>query len=304
MGKQLVKIVKEICLENQINLRTYSDEYILELVKENKKMYIYGNKFPNNNASIEQICNDKSGLSDLLEEYDIPHVHHQYFYTLDRESATFSDDTWQRMESVLEKLGDVVVKNNKGTGGKNVYKVSDKATLREKAQKIYDETKSVCLSPYINIKEEYRVLIVHGKIEYVFRKIRPFVIGDGLNSVDRLAQLKYQDSNINVSEELDCNYVPSKNEKIELSWKHNLGQGAIPELITDKGLLEKLREIAEKCARCLDLQFVSIDIIDDGALKVLEINSGVMIEKFSDYNEEYYNLAKGAVKKAIDIYLQ
>ena len=59
----------------------------------------------------------------LLEEYDIPHVHHQYFYTLDRESATFSDDTWQRMESVLEKLGDVVVKNNKGTGGKNVYKV-------------------------------------------------------------------------------------------------------------------------------------------------------------------------------------
>ena len=60
MGKQLVKIVKEICSEEGFDFKAYSSDYIMQIstisndYKKNN-MFILGNKFPNNNASIEQI---------------------------------------------------------------------------------------------------------------------------------------------------------------------------------------------------------------------------------------------------------
>lgn len=97
---------------------------------------------------------------------------------------------------------------------------------------------------------------------------------------------------------IDWNVIPNKGEKVELTWKHNLGQGAIPLLVTDEKIKRKLTDLARKCVSALNTGFVSIDIIEtDNTLNVLEINSGVMIEKFSEHSIKNYNLAKDAIPK-------
>ena len=56
----------------------------------------------------------------------------------------------------------------------------------------------------------------------------------------------------------------------------------------------------------LNLKFASIDVVKDkkGGYKVLEINSGVMMETFSKLNERNYNLAKHIYRTAIYDYFE
>ena len=100
--------------------------------------------------------------------------------------------------------------------------------------------------------------------------------------------------------------VPKKDEKVLLNWKHNLGQGAVPEVVKNVDLAKKLSNFAFKVCDLLKIKFASIDIIEaDGGFKILEINGGIMMEKFSSYSEENYQIAKkiyySALKEELDI---
>lgn len=170
MGKQLVKIVKEICKEEKINFTSYSEDYVLQLEANKKIMYIFGNRFPNNNAAVEQICNDKSALSCVLDYFEIPHVAHFYF-----DSPVFFDNcshngNWNKIQTLLKKYGTIVCKNNRGTGGNNVYKVTNQKELEVATLKIFKVSNSMCVSPYYDIESEYRVVIVGNEFQYAFKK--------------------------------------------------------------------------------------------------------------------------------------
>lgn len=304
MGKQLVKIVKEICKEEKINFTSYSEDYVLQLEANKKIMYIFGNRFPNNNAAVEQICNDKSALSCVLDYFEIPHVAHFYF-----DSPVFFDNcshngNWNKIQTLLKKYGTIVCKNNRGTGGNNVYKVTNQKELEVATLKIFKVSNSMCVSPYYDIESEYRVVIVGNEFQYAFKKIRSCVVGDGKHTIFELCISLPNKNNIISNSTVDWDYIPANCEKVEIEWRHNLGQGASPVLVDDEPTKAKLISLAKHCASALNLGFVSIDIIEsDGNLRVLEINSGVMIENFSKCSAFYYQLAKNAVSKAIKSYL-
>ena len=72
-------------------------------------------------------------------------------------------------------------------------------------------------------------------------------------------------------------------------------------MFSDKVLIGKLSNFALRVAEQLNLKFASIDIVKDknGGYKVLEINSGVMMETFSKLNEHNYEIAKHIYRSAI-----
>lgn len=292
--REIVRIIKEICRDEQINFKSFSNDYILKLEKNNRTMYIYGNKFPNNTAAIEQICNDKAALSDILDCYNVPHVKHFYFDSPILEEYCSESGNWSKMQKLLKEYNILVCKPNKGTGGRNIFKVQTKKELEYAVLKIFQSSNSICIAPYYDIRNEYRVLVVGDEIQYVFKKIRPYIIGDGKRTIEELWK-SIHDKSITITNEINWQSVPIENQKIELSWKHNLGQGAEPEIVTDQELLTALSDLAKKCVVALNLGFVSIDIIEtNGKLLVLEINSGVMVEKFAKSSEANYILAKKA----------
>ncbi len=141
----------------------------------------------------------------------------------------------------------------------------------------------------------------------VYSKIRPFVTGDGKHSVaELLAQMHIADDNIMPG--LDMQAVPQIGAKIIVGWKHNLGQGSIPEILTDANKLDRIKNIVEKIVRLINIRFAAVDIIEDtnGKLQVLEINSGVMMEYFASTSPANYNIAKSiyqtAIKHCLSIY--
>lgn len=89
------------------------------------------------------------------------------------------------------------------------------------------------------------------------------------------------------------------------SWKHNLGLGAEPVIVTDEALKNILSKLALIACRAVNGKFVAVDIIDVlGDYKVLEINSGIMMEKFASKSSENYKIAENIYNNAIDSMLK
>ncbi len=300
MQRQMTKIVKEICLERQIQCHALSYDWVFQLDAPNgNRMFLYGYRFPQNNAAIEQVCDDKCALSDVLEVNNIPHVEHVFFMSPSQIHYIGEEGSWAKLLALLQTHKALVCKVNNGSGGHSVYKVTNVSELEEAVFNIFKTSRSMSVSPYTEIKNEYRTIILNGEVMVIYQKVRPFVVGNGKDTISMLihqAGLK----DIEIDKTVDVTTVLKRGEKAVLSWKHNLGQGAVPELVTQPQLLAKLTEFATSAAKALDIRFASIDIIDDGkGLKILEINSGIMMENFAQSSKENYALAKRIYDRAI-----
>lgn len=303
-SRQMVKIIKEICQENNISIQGFSHDWILQLCANNRTMFIYGYKFPNNNASVEQLCSDKSALSDILSIHGIPHIPHHFFMSPNNRQFLAPDGDWGVMQSLLRKYKKVVCKPNAGTGGHDIYKVSSNKDLEYSVHMIFSKSRSMSLSPYRDIRAEYRVIIVNSSVGVIYEKKRPSVVGDGSASIKQLIERDDSLYGVKIDDEIDLSYIPAKDEKVEVAWKHNLGQGAHPVLVTDfikKGILT---ELALSCVVALEIEFMSIDIVEDEyGFEIMEINSGVMMENLSKSNSQNYAISKNIYQKAIFAYL-
>ena len=291
-ARQLVKLVKEICKENNIDCKSFSGDWILELDKDDEKALIYGYKFPNNDAAISKVCDDKAALSDILNANNIPHVEHEYFEG-PKSPMIGEKGFWATLMEKMDKHGKLVLKTNSGSGGTNVYKCETVKDLEIAAFNILKSHRSMAVAPYIDIENEYRVIVEGDKARLIYSKQRPHVVGNGISTLEQLIVNKsFED--VEIMPTLDLKSVPAPGEKVVVSWKHNLGQGSLPIMVKDKDLIEKLARFALATANTLNLKFASIDIVkeNNGGYKVLEINSGVMMEAFSSLNEEYYKIAK------------
>lgn len=296
-----VQIIKEICKEEKISYISYSSDWAFQLEKNGVKRFILGYQFGLNRAVSQQISADKAVASEVMTQNGVPNVAHSCFMAPHMFRFTGENGNWKQMVSMLEKYGDIVCKDNQGTGGYLVFHVKTQRELEEAAQQIFAQADSMAISPYYKIEKEYRVILLDKEVQVAFEKQRKQLVGDGVSTIRQL----YANYLLNSSHSMevlpssvDLDKVPLKGEKLFFNWKHNLGQGAVPNLLDE--LPEELKELAQKAVNALDLRFASVDIVKcaDG-WKVLEVNSGVMMENLAGSGRKCYELAKQIYRRAI-----
>ena len=296
MNDTLKKIISEICSEEKIKTDQYCDSYCFKLTKDNKFTYIYDNVFENNPASLYKILKDKSAVYELLNSHKIPCVEHFYFFS----KGKIDNDLENKLNFQLNKYKKLVIKHNEGMSGNDVYFIDNSNDLISKSKRIFNKYHSLTISPFYNFLHEYRVVVLNGKVKLAFDKIRPFIVGDGKTTVQKLAHNKYGNKMM-FSKNVNPQLIAKANEKITLNWKHNLNFGSVPEIVNDDKILERLSKIATSASNALNIKFACIDIIetDDNEYKVLEINGSVTMGKFASFSETNYNLAKEIYREAI-----
>lgn len=300
----MVNIIEEICNEEKILCERFSYDWIFRLTKNGKTAHIFGYQFENNSATAQLICTDKCASSEILRSKGIPAVEHYFFISPDDLHYIGLEGNWPRMLDLLKKYGKLVCKPNEGTGGIDVFQVSSAVELELAVNSVFAHSRSLALSPFHPIDQEYRVILLNNKVKLVFSKTIQSLIGDGRSSFKQLL-LQQKPSLLETvptgefSEDL-LNKIPKSGEKIPLNWKHNLGQGAQPEIVADPSLVAQLSELALRAAEAVSVRFASVDIIRTGGeFKVLEINSGIMMESFARMNLQNYQLAKSIYKEAL-----
>jgi glutathione synthase/RimK-type ligase-like ATP-grasp enzyme len=182
-----------------------------------------------------------------------------------------------------------------------------KSGLERIAIKLFSKTTSISVSPLMEFTGEYRCIVLDNTVKVIYEKNRQNVVGNGKSTLKELICEKYNDIDLKqIILNMDRKNAELLNEIIEedkiivLNWKHNLGLGAEPEIIISGDKYEKIKDLALKASKELNIGFASIDIVEHkNKLYILEINSGVMMERFAITNENGYEIAKGIYKEAI-----
>ena len=96
----------------------------------------------------------------------------------------------------------------------------------------------------------------------------------------------------------DISYIKVYN----YDFKFNLSKGSRAFIVTDEEIKKELIKVVNKIVNNIDCNFVSVDIVKtvDNKYKVLEINSGVSIEKVVNFIDNGYAIAKEIYKDAIN----
>ncbi len=298
-----VRIIKEICEEEQISLKSYSFDWIFELAKNGRIRYILGYQFGLNTASVNSICCDKAAASEIMTAHGIPNIEHRLFASPGEQKFVGKTGCWAQLIKLLQEKGTLVIKPNDGTGGDRVFKVSNAYELETAVHTVFEKSGYLAASPFYEIENEYRTIMLDGAARLVYVKRRPHLTGDGTSTVAELFIRHVSGSNLNTEDIPDlgrADRIPAKGEKILLGWKHNLGLGAKAELLEDGPLKKEIEDIVAEVANCLGVRFASIDVaLTNEGMKVLEINSGVMMENFAGQDETSREIAKSIYRDAI-----
>ncbi|MGV3525805.1 MAG: ATP-grasp domain-containing protein [Candidatus Sericytochromatia bacterium] len=297
----LIQIVQEICTEAEISLQFLARHWVLHLQKAKRVHAIYGYNLGINQASAYLIANDKFATAQVLALAQIPCVEHISFLRPELAADLFDHSgNWSEMLRYFHShQQNLVCKANISSGGQHVYHVQNPLELEHAVHTLFRVGRSLCLSPYVPIAEEYRILFYRQTTPLIYRKERPFVYGNGTRSVLELMREKYA-AWVPGTDPDQLLHVPEAGEKVLLHWKHNLGQGARAEQIPPGATWDALSHLARQAAEALQLDFAAIDVIETPTgLQVLEINPGIMMESFARQGDSEYALAKAIYRRAI-----
>ena len=307
--RNFIRIIREICAEEGIDIDFISHEWIVRLKKDGEIRHIFGYNFELNSSTSQMIAQDKAATMEILTLGSVPVVEHRLFLGPNYHNYFEGQGNWEEMlEYAREKEFKLICKPSRGTGGNNVYKIENRRELEVAVHDLFQTYMSICLSPFLPIEKEYRVLLLDGEVQVVYSKQIDTILGDGTSTVlelinQRLVEKGAKDLDVsNLELGVSGLSVPADGESVKLNWKHNLAFGAKPEILKHGKKYDRLTALARKAAETIRIRFASVDIVEVGEeLLILEINSGVMGEAFSRSSAEGYEIAKRAYRKAIEV---
>jgi glutathione synthase/RimK-type ligase-like ATP-grasp enzyme len=301
----LVAIVREVAQEMGLRVSLLGGGWIIRLARDSAQgskevvRHIHGYAFDLNPAATHAIACDKAATSEALSQAGLTCVPHELF--LHPSMARFVNHagvfeklltTWRSWEC------DVVLKDNTGTGGRDVMRCRSAVELEEAAMRLFTQTNAIACCPFRAVAHEHRFVILDGMVQLAYEKVRRRVVGDGRRAVLELLAADLETgatrpgSLRGLLEEMDAEQrtqlvdVPRFGEERVLNWRHNLGQGATARLLSPAESIALPQHAMALCAaRVLGLRFGSVDIVTSmnpaanaPRHEVLEVNSGVMME--------------------------
>ena len=234
------ELINEICKEKGIKVEYLSADYILRLTKNSKVRHIIGPYWDINSSVADRIACDKTGCYIMLNHDGIPAIEHMLMYNPLRRSYLLDDN------GVTQKIRDYFETNNRQV----VAKPNDSAEGR-------------------NVFYCDNLLTLEQAVHTIFTT-EPDAALCPYHEIYTEYRVFYLNGRAHFS------YGKIRGD----DWRFNLSQGARAFEIKDANLRAKLGELAVKAAKCININFASIDVVslENNKLAIMEINSGVVAQ--------------------------
>jgi glutathione synthase/RimK-type ligase-like ATP-grasp enzyme len=285
-------LFREVCRIRSVEITTLCDGRVLALKRGGQTAHVYGWDFGVNSSTAVLICRNKAACSAVLRENRIPCLPHLAFYRPDREDFGFEHQaSWSKMVEYLNSHPQgVVCKPNDLSRGVSVRRVSSVAELEKAVYDTFRYSRELCLSPFVSIDAEYRVVLLNGYCRLMYVKRLPTVTGDGVSMLGELIAATYATTwkGDHLAEHIEevqrihrLDYIPDRKEVLPVGWRHNLAHGALAELVDPSSpQMEVIVKMAIQSARALGVAFAAVDVADvAGNYQILEVNTGIGTER-------------------------
>ncbi|MFT4118758.1 ATP-grasp domain-containing protein [Bradyrhizobium sp.] len=283
-----LQAIRRYCAGHGIAVEIRSGGWLIAMRRGATCRFAFGYDIGLNSAIAHRLANDKSAAGEALSLAQVPCVPHHLFLNPSL-GVHVAGTAWH--DAMLALLAQnpqgVVVKPNEGTSGRAVFKVTNRNELDRAMTEVFSSSLGLVIAPYVEIEDEVRVILLEGRPMIVYRKERPSVTGDGVHTLHELATAAGHGRQLRELEARETKNVLAKGERRILNWRHNLDAGAEPVLMDDGEVRAACVKLAADAASAIGITFASIDVVRvDGAWRVLEINSGVMMEALAKLHPE------------------
>jgi glutathione synthase/RimK-type ligase-like ATP-grasp enzyme len=241
-----VDAICRYCRAHGIACEVKSEGWLVVMERYGRRHFAFGYDIGLNGATAHRIANDKSASSEVLAFSGVPSIPHTLFLSPRLGNHIVPEESRDEMLGLLRSCPKgLVIKPNEGTSGRSVFRVENAIELDRAVTDIFSSHLSLAISPYVEIEDEVRVIL--------------------LDDVPRVVYCKQRGSD----------------------WRHNLEFGAQPVLLEQGEAREMCAGLAIRAAHAIGIRFASIDVVRVGTeWKVLELNSGVMMEMLGKLHPE------------------
>ncbi len=289
MPKKLEALIIKEAYEMGYRIDVYTGTNNYRLThKDGRQKWIRGIFFPLNTFSGIVFTKDKYWTNLLLDQEGLPVPNGR------RISAAKIN---AKKYSVAGVKFPVVAKPSFGTAfGKGVITgIPNKKELHQHLARLAKRYNNVLVEEYHTNVEDYRVLVLDGKVIGALHRIRPFVTGDGMHTIQELVEQKNKER----AERTEMTYlpipldtelkqtirtqghtlksIPKKDEYVLVRNICNLSAGGDIGDVTDT-MHSKNKEIAIRAAEVLGLRLAGVDILCKDITVPITKNGGVIIE--------------------------
>lgn len=241
--------IDHACRDLGVSVRWLSDSWVAVLEKGTRRGHIVGYTFGLNDSAAVELAVDKTATAEILAAYRVPVVDHKIF--------TFGDltSTDAAAQIAAECPLPVVVKPARESDGLDVRRAETVDHLCSVLRDLRTRHAAIAVSPLIAQPDEYRVVILDGRVLLAFRKVLQATTPE---------------------------------------WRHNAVFGSYAKLVSDTApILPRLSSLARRTLSVLGLRAGAVDIFDRaGDLRVLEVNDAFSLNGFSLQSEEHFDLAE------------
>ena len=299
--------VKKYCLAHNIAIEVRSGGWLLVMQQGSQRRVAIGYDVGLNSAAAHLIASDKAAAAETLKLTAVPCIPHTLFLGPKLSAHVPGSGSREAMQRLLDQHPHgLVVKPNEGTSGESVFRVTTKQQLELAVERIFAAYPSLAISPYLEIEDEVRVVLLDDRALIVYSKSRPSIVGDGQHSLRELALAATSaERHASVLQSLagdfdaaELDAIPPAGQPRVLNWRHNLDSGAEPILLERGDVRDACVGLAIKAAAAIGIRFGSIDVVRaGGAWQILEVNSGVKMEALGKLHP---NLVQAAYTAAMD----
>jgi len=168
-----VDAVKRYCARHEIAVEVRSQGWLIVMQRGSKQHFALGYDVGLNSAIAHRIANDKAATAEILGLAGIACVPHTVFLNPKLDEHIAPSGSWAAMLDLLEQHPEgIVVKPNEGTSGRSVFRVSSRPGLERAVAEIFSSNLTLAISPYVDIEDEVRVILVDELPVVVYSKDR------------------------------------------------------------------------------------------------------------------------------------
>ncbi|WP_025032585.1 ATP-grasp domain-containing protein [Bradyrhizobium sp. DOA9] len=241
-----VQAIRRYCAERGIAVDVRAGGWLIAMRRDDMRRFAFGYDIGLNSAIAHRLANDKSATAEALALADVPCIAHHLFLNPKLGAHVAGTDWHPRMLALLAQ-------NPQGVVVKPNEGTSGRSVFKVTTEPELDRAAGEVFSMSTGL-----VISPYVAIEEEVRVVL-------LDDAPLIAYSKQRGPD----------------------WRHNLDAGAKPVLLEDGEVRAACAKLAIDAAHAIGIVFASIDVVRvDGEWKVLEINSGVMMETLAKLHPE------------------
>jgi len=252
-----VQSIRRYCADRGIAVDVRAGGWLIAMHRGDQRRFAFGYDIGLNSAIAHRLANDKSAAAEVLALQGVPCVPHDLFLN-PKLGSNVVGAGWR------EAMLDLLAKNPQGVVVKPNEGTSGRSVFKVTTEAELDRAVAEVFSMSTGLVFSPYVAI-EEEVRVVLLDDVPLVVYSKQRGAD---------------------------------WRHNLDAGAKPVLLEGGEVRAACVKLASDAATAIGITFASIDVVQvDGAWRVLEINSGVMMEALGKL---YPQLVQAAYDAALD----